>query len=46
MKLVAVVIALLYVLWPIDLVPDLIPVIGWLDDVIALIVGFSVALKG
>jgi uncharacterized membrane protein YkvA (DUF1232 family) len=35
--------AVLYVILPIDLVPDAIPVIGWLDDigVVALILGFT-----
>lgn len=34
--------ALLYVISPVDLIPDAIPVIGWLDDigVVALVVGF------
>ncbi len=27
---------ILYVLSPIDLVPDLVPVLGWLDDVVAI----------
>ncbi len=26
------VLAVVYLLWPVDLVPDLIPVLGWLDD--------------
>jgi uncharacterized membrane protein YkvA (DUF1232 family) len=25
--------AVLYTLWPLDLIPDTIPVVGWLDDV-------------
>lgn len=25
--------AIIYLLWPIDLVPDFIPVLGWLDDI-------------
>jgi len=31
-KLVALV-AVIYLIWPIDLIPDLAPVIGWLDDI-------------
>lgn len=27
------VVAVLYLVWPFDLVPDLAPVIGWLDDI-------------
>jgi len=26
------VLALVYIVWPLDLVPDLAPIIGWLDD--------------
>lgn len=31
-KAIAVV-AIAYLLWPIDLLPDLAPIIGWLDDI-------------
>ncbi len=27
------VLVVLYLIWPLDLVPDLAPVLGWLDDV-------------
>ena len=33
--------ALLYFLSPLDLLPDLIPGLGWLDDLIVLIAGIS-----
>ncbi len=26
------ILALIYILWPIDLIPDVAPVLGWLDD--------------
>jgi len=32
-------ISILYILWPVDLVPDLIPVLGQLDDVSVLLLG-------
>lgn len=28
----ALVAALVYILWPVDLIPDIAPVLGWLDD--------------
>ncbi|MBN2192373.1 MAG: DUF1232 domain-containing protein [Polyangiaceae bacterium] len=39
------VLALAYVLLPIDLVPDLIPVVGWLDDAGILAVGILLLLR-
>ena len=36
MKALYILLALLYIVWPIDLIPDLIPVLGWIDDVAAL----------
>lgn len=32
-----VVAAILYIIWPFDLVPDVAPVVGWLDDIMFLI---------
>jgi len=31
-KIIIVLLALIYVISPLDLIPDVIPVIGWLDD--------------
>ena len=39
-----VVAAILYVLWPWDVVPDVAPVVGWLDDIMFLIGALSLLL--
>ncbi|MFA6161663.1 MAG: DUF1232 domain-containing protein [Patescibacteria group bacterium] len=28
-----IVVAILYLIWPIDLLPDIAPILGWLDDI-------------
>ncbi len=38
-------IVLAYVLSPIDLIPDFIPVIGYLDDVLIIALGIKLAIK-
>lgn len=44
-NIIIVLLALLYVVSPIDFIPDIIPVIGWIDDVLAIIVAVG-ALAG
>ena len=34
-------VALIYVLLPIDLSPDAVPVIGWIDDIIAVLLAIT-----
>jgi uncharacterized membrane protein YkvA (DUF1232 family) len=39
-RLIALIILLLaiaYVIWPIDLIPDFIPIIGWIDDILVIV---------
>ncbi len=38
-------IALLYGASPIDLIPDLIPLLGWSDDAVVILVCVSIALR-
>jgi hypothetical protein len=33
--------AILYIISPIDLMPDFIPIVGWIDDIVAAIVGLG-----
>lgn len=34
-----------YIISPIDLIPDIIPVVGWIDDIIAAILLIPIAWK-
>lgn len=43
-KLISILLAL-YMVSPIDLVPDTVPVLGWLDDATLLALGLPVLLK-
>jgi hypothetical protein len=36
----------LYIISPIDLIPDVIPVAGWIDDAVALITGVFTGIAG
>ncbi|NPV50915.1 MAG: DUF1232 domain-containing protein [Candidatus Methanofastidiosum sp.] len=36
---------LIYIISPIDFIPDFIPVIGWIDDIIALLIAISIGIK-
>lgn len=40
------IIAIAYVLFPFDLIPDMIPVVGWIDDLFALGTGVVFLIKG
>jgi uncharacterized membrane protein YkvA (DUF1232 family) len=39
-------VALLYIISPIDLIPDFIPIIGWIDDLIVAFIGFKAVFSG
>jgi uncharacterized membrane protein YkvA (DUF1232 family) len=42
---IVLLLCLIYVLFPIDLLPDVIPIAGWVDDIGAIIIGLK-ALGG
>ncbi len=43
--IVFIILNLIYIISPIDFIPDFIPVIGWVDDIIALLIAISVGVK-
>lgn len=42
---IAVLVAIIYVIIPVDLIPDVVPVFGWLDDLAAMPLAAFVATK-
>jgi uncharacterized membrane protein YkvA (DUF1232 family) len=44
-KLVVVGLCIAYIVFPIDFIPDVIPVLGWGDDVVAGIIGLRALIK-
>lgn len=43
--IVFIILNLIYIISPIDFIPDFIPVIGWIDDIIALLIAISIGIK-
>lgn len=44
-KVIVIIGCMLYVLSPIDLIPDVIPVLGWIDDAVVGTIGVITALS-
>ena len=44
-KWVVIALCVFYIVWPIDIVPDFIPVLGWGDDVVAAVIGLRQLFK-
>jgi uncharacterized membrane protein YkvA (DUF1232 family) len=34
-----------YALWPFDLIPDVVPIVGWLDDLVIVPMGLWIAAR-
>lgn len=41
----SMVVGLIYLLLPVDIVPDAIPVAGWIDDAVAILVAVANAIR-
>ena len=39
------ILALIYLIWPFDIVPDIMPVVGFMDDLIAILAAVAVTIK-
>ena len=42
-RLILVIAAVLYILWPLDLIPDVVPIAGWADDIVVLLLALNQA---
>ena len=39
------ILALIYLIWPFDIVPDIMPVVGLMDDLIAILAAVAFTIK-
>ena len=39
------ILALIYLIWPFDIVPDIMPVVGFMDDLIAILAAVAFTMK-
>ena len=39
------ILALIYLIWPFDVVPDIMPVVGFMDDLIAILAAVAFTIK-
>ena len=45
-NIIVALLAVLYIISPIDAIPDFLPIIGWLDDLVVLFIGLGAFFKG
>jgi len=45
-NMIVVLLSALYIISPIDFLPDFIPIIGWLDDLVVLFIGLGAFFRG
>lgn len=38
-------VALVYLIVPVDIVPDAVPVLGWIDDIVAILLAVANAIR-
>lgn len=43
---ILVLIAIVYIISPIDFIPDFIPIVGWIDDIFVGLIGIIMFFKG
>lgn len=45
-SMIIALLSVLYIISPIDFIPDFIPFLGWCDDLVVLVIGLGAFFKG
>lgn len=45
-NMVVAILSALYIISPIDIIPDFIPLLGWCDDFVVLLIGLGAFFRG